>query len=241
MQMRLFGYTNLGDRTENEDSFACGEIGQQGAYAIVADGLGGHGGGKAASKLAVESMVQCCKERNLPSEQQIIQYMELANQQILENRDGPRHMKTTAVVLFVQNGIAVWAHIGDSRLYHFHDGNLVNTTRDHSVCEILVKMGQLTRKEIPNHPDKNKILKVLGEDSIAPEVHTPIQLNPGHHAFLLCSDGLWERLNEDEIMLDLNKSTTPEQWIAFLRGRAEIRKSVEVDNNTAVAVFIEEN
>lgn len=239
MQMRLFGYTSLGDRSENEDSYACGEMGQRGIYAIVADGLGGHGGGKAASGLAAESLLQCSQHHGLPSEQQIIQQLELANQRILEKRNGPRHMKTTAVALYTWNDKAVWAHIGDSRLYHFYNGDLADATRDHSVCEILVKMGQLTRKEIPNHPDKNKIIKVLGEENITPEVHSVISLNPGHHAFLLCSDGLWERLDDDEIMLDLNKSDTPEQWLAFLRGRAEKRRSVEVDNNTAVAVFIE--
>lgn len=240
MRINFFGYTNLGDRVENEDSYACGELGTKGIYAVVADGLGGHGGGKTASGLAVESVRQCIQNPGLPSQQQMIQWLEQANRKILEKRDGPRHMKTTAVALFVWNDKAVWTHIGDSRLYHFHNGSLVDATRDHSVCEILVKMGQLTRKEIPNHPDKNKVVKVLGEDTVSPEVHPPIQLTRGHHAFLLCSDGLWERLQEDEIMLDLNKSATPEQWITFLRGRAEARRSAEADNNTAVAVFIEE-
>ena len=63
-------------------------------------------------------------------------------------------------------------------------------------------------------------------------------LEPGQHAFLLCSDGLWERLHEDEILLDLHKSKTPDQWLYNLRCRAEMRKFTEVDNNTAVAVFV---
>ena len=65
-----------------------------------------------------------------------------------------------------------------------------------------------------------------------------MELAPGAHAFLLCSDGLWERLHEDEILLDLHKSETPEQWLASLKGRAQIRRSTDVDNNTAVAVFV---
>lgn len=148
-------------------------------------------------------------------------------------------MKTTAVGLFIYQNQAVWAHIGDTRLYHFHNGRLANATADHSVSYYLaVKSGEITRRDIPNHPDKNKVLRALGEDKISPEIHAPVTLEPGQHAFLLCSDGLWERLHEDEIMLDLYKSQTPDQWLFNLRSRAEIRKHTDVDNNTAVAVFV---
>ena len=153
-------------------------------------------------------------------------------------RNGPHHMKTTAVGLFIHRNQAVWTHVGDSRLYHYHNGRLVDATADHSVCYLAVKMGEITRRDIPSHPDRNKVLKVLGEDKIAPEIHPPVTLEPGQHAFLLCTDGLWERLHEDEIMLDLYKSQTPDQWLFNLRSRAEIRKHADVDNNTAVAVFV---
>ena len=63
-------------------------------------------------------------------------------------------------------------------------------------------------------------------------------LDKGFHAFLLCSDGLWERLQEDEIMLDLHRATNPEQWLFDLRARAESRKHTDVDNNTAVALYV---
>ena len=60
----------------------------------------------------------------------------------------------------------------------------------------------------------------------------------GFHAFLLCSDGLWERLQEDEIMIELHKAPNPEQWLFGLRTRALMRKNTDVDNNTAVAAYI---
>lgn len=237
MQIKIASYTSLGSRTENEDSGAYQQLAPDRMYAVVCDGLGSHGGGQAASRAAV-AQLQRMQFTGLPTEQQILDWMQLSNQEILARRNGPHHMKTTAVALFVHQNRAIWAHIGDSRLYHYHNGRLVDATADHSVCYLAIKLGELTRRDIPNHPDKNKVLKALGEDSIAPEIHKPVTLAPGHHAFLLCSDGLWERLHEDEILLDLHKSQTPDQWLFNLRCRAELRKYTGVDNNTAVAVYV---
>ena len=236
MQIKIASYSALGTRTENEDTGACEQFGAGRMYAVVCDGLGSHGGGKAASQIAVANL-QRMNFSSLPSAEQIYDWMERSNQEILLKRDGPRHMKTTAVALFIDGNQAVWAHIGDSRLYHYYNGRLEDATNDHSVCYLAVKMGDTTRRDIPTHPDKNKLLRALGEDKICPEVHDRVILAPGHHAFLLCSDGLWERLHEDEIMLDLHKSANPEEWLFNLRCRAQIRNSTNVDNNTAVAVF----
>lgn len=237
MQIKIASYSATGTRAENEDTRACEQLGPEQMYAVVCDGLGSHGGGQAASRIAV-AQLQRMRFTQLPTAEQISDWMNQSNQEILRKRNGPRHMKTTAVALFVSQNRAIWAHIGDSRLYHFYNGRLADATADHSVCYLAVKLGEITRREIPSHPDRNKVLKVLGEETIAPEIHAPVVLEPGQHAFLLCSDGLWERLHEDEIMLDLHKSQTPDQWLFNLRCRAELRKHADVDNNTAAAVYI---
>ena len=237
MQIQIASYTAIGSRTENEDTGTYEQLGPDLMYAVVCDGLGSHGGGQAASR-AVVSQLQRTHFTQLPTAQQILEWLQKGNQEILAKRNGPQHMKTTAVALFVHNNKAIWAHIGDSRLYHYHNGRLVDATSDHSVCYLALKLGEITRRDIPAHPDRNKILKALGDERIAPEIHEPITLAPGLHAFLLCSDGLWERLHEDEIMLDLYKSQNPNQWLFNLRSRAEMRKHTDVDNNTAVAVFV---
>ena len=237
MQMKIASYTSIGSRAENEDSSAYEQLGPEQMYAVVCDGLGSHGGGQEASRTAV-TQLQRMRFAQLPSSQQILEWMRQSNQEILAKRNGPHHMKTTAVALFLDQNRAIWTHIGDSRLYHYHNGRLVDATADHSVCYLAVKMGEITRRDIPTHPDKNKVLRALGEERIDPEIHAPITLEPGMHAFLLCSDGLWERLHEDEIMLDLYKSQTPDQWLFHLRCRAELRKHTNVDNNTAVAVYV---
>ena len=237
MQMKLASYTAIGNRTENEDTGACEQFGPEQMYAVVCDGLGSHGGGQAASR-AVVTQLQRMRLNQLPTAQQIFDWLQQSNQEILAKRNGPQHMKTTAVALFIHQNRAIWTHIGDSRLYHYHNGRLVDATADHSVCYLSLNLGNITRRDIPAHPDRNKLLRALGDETITPEIHEPVTLEPGLHAFLLCSDGLWERLHEDEIMLDLYKSQTPDQWLFNLRCRAELRKHTDVDNNTAVAVFV---
>lgn len=240
MQIELYGYTAQGNRVENEDTGAYEQFGNDQLYAIVADGLGGHGGGKAASAAVVEAMVQCKAEKTLPDDKMITRWLQQANQEILRKRNGPQHMKSTVTALYVSGGKAIWVHVGDSRLYHFYNGELADYTVDHSVSQIAVKLGEIHRNDLPNHPDRSKLLRVIGGPEISPEFCGPVDLEPGNHAFLLCSDGLWERLHEDEILLDLHKAENPEQWIYSLRCRAEMRKNTDVDNNTAIAVFIKE-
>ena len=239
MRIQLHGYTGVGSRVENEDTGTYGQLGSNGLYAIVADGLGGHGGGRAASEIAVRALLQCQNWETLPNKEKICEWMGQANREILSKRDGANHMKTTVVFLAVFKGQAIWAHIGDSRLYYYYNGELVEATEDHSICQVAVKLGEITRRQIPTHPDRSRLLKVLGDEVLEPEIHKAIVLAPGQHAFLLCTDGLWERLQEDEILLELHKADTPQQWVDSLRCRAEKRKSTDVDNNTAVAVFVD--
>lgn len=239
MIVENYWYTNPGTRHENEDSCALLQPDADRCCAIVCDGLGGHGGGKAASMLGVRALSQWCSNEPIPSGQTLQAWMNQANRDILAARENANHMKTTAVALYLYKDIAVWAHIGDSRLYHFYNGDLVDYTLDHSIAQLAIKMGDLaSRREIPDYEGRSQLFRVIGDDEIKPDIHPPITLPPGDHAFLLCSDGLWERLHEDEIMLDLHKASTPEEWVFLLRARAEIRKSTDVDNNTAIAIWI---
>lgn len=237
MKIEEAAYTHIGYRPENEDCFRCEVRGDQFVYAVVADGLGGHGGGGTASGIAVKYFSQCGQCRELPSEDQINQWMCGSNAEILANHTDACNMKTTVVFLAVSNDLAIWAHVGDSRLYHFHNGKLKDFTRDHSVPQVQVYSGELTRDQIPASPDRNKLLRALGNVDLQPEIHSPVRLSPGRHAFLLCSDGFWEYLSDTEIWLDLLKSSSPEEWLMYLRCRGEMRKGTNVDNNTAVAVF----
>ena len=239
MKFEKAEYTHIGGRPVNEDACACRIVNDRYAYAIVADGLGGHGEGDAASRLVVQHLSRCGQCQALPTEENILDWMQATNDEIASLRKRPDSMKSTAVFLAVMERRAIWAHIGDSRLYHFYNGQPADITLDHSVPQMLVAAGELTRDQIPSSPDRNKILRSLGSEILNPEIHAPIDLRPGRHDFLLCTDGFWEYLDEDEIWLDLAKSATPEQWITYLRCRGEMRKRSDADNNTAAVLSVE--
>lgn len=238
MEFEVFGYTALGDRRENEDAGAFERIGKDGLCAMVCDGLGGQGGGREASRAAVEALLACRACTGLPTAEQLQNWMTGANEAVLAKGDRHGQPMTTAVILFLRGNRAVWAHLGDTRLYHFHNGTLAHYTNDHSLPQLAVKLGQITRQEIPGHPDRSRVTKALGMPQVFPELAQPITLASGDHAFLLCSDGLWERLLEEELALELQAASTPEQWVNALRCRAQSRKACQVDNHTAVAVFV---
>ena len=233
-----FGYSNIGTRMINEDSFSIFSEGKV-LSAIVADGLGGHGGGKEASEIAVSILAKCGDKGQLPTEDDILQSLQRANQTILEHRINENHMKTTAVYLCIADNKAKWAHIGDSRLYHFWNGQLCDYTLDHSVSQMAVLLGTIDRSEIPKHSERSRVLRVLGHEEILPEIHSEILLEPGAHAFLLCTDGFWESVTEDEMMLDLYKVSSAKEWICCMRHRLMKRLGEDHDNHTAVAVMIE--
>ncbi len=235
MKIQVYGYSDIGGRPENEDSYnitntkSCGSI-------ILADGLGGHGKGRAASNIVVESLSKLAGDE-LPDENKIIEALKEADSRIISERENTFQMKTTAVCLYFNGKRAIWAHSGDSRLYHFYNRELADFTLDHSVSQLAVALGEIERKDIPWHPERNKVLRVIGGEEINPDFKT-VELEKGFHAFLVCSDGFWEYLSDEEIRLDLYKIKTPEEWIISLRKRMFNRLKEKNDNNTAAAAFI---
>lgn len=134
-------YTDNGDRTVDED--ACGIcMNEKNIVAAVADGLGGQGDGWAASKIAVQYLLRFGRRNQRPDQKQLSGAFREANKAVLAGQDNQFHMKTTAVYLCLWEEYAIWAHLGDSRLYHFHDEKLCHYTLDHSLSQMAVLMGR---------------------------------------------------------------------------------------------------
>lgn len=238
--MEYKAYTDKGTRDHNEDDCGISSYGDAHCL-VVADGLGGHGGGDVASKCAADAVCTLFMERGF-SDHFFADAFSGAQNAILEQQALTQRfstMKTTLVVLVVDNGWIHWAHIGDSRLYIFRGKRLLRRTLDHSVPQMLAQAGEIREADIRHHPDRNRLMRVMGVRNDAPrfEVGKPIRLT-GAYQFLLCTDGYWELIEEDDMLRTLKESATPQQWLSQMnRIILENGRGQEMDNYTAIAAF----
>lgn len=233
-----YGYSDIGGRTVNEDAYGSYVYGKN-IVIVIADGLGGQGDGQAASALAVESLSKCGCEGNFPNEEELALAFREANRAVIKKQSNKFHMKTTAVYLCIHGERAIWGHIGDSRLYHFFNGKLCDYTLDHSLSQVAVALGEIERKDIPCHAQRSRLLRALGCEGEEAKVHEPVTLESGKHAFLLCTDGFWEHLSDEEISEVLKESESAKMWILNLQERMKGRCNSNRDNHTAEAVILE--
>ncbi|MEO7242581.1 MAG: protein phosphatase 2C domain-containing protein [Variovorax sp.] len=172
---------------------------------VLADGMGGRSGGRKASDQVILSARQLFS-RFSPSQDEasavLIQLLEDAHMVIKLTALSSEQEPHSTVAAFIVNpdGACVWVHAGDSRIYHFRRGRLVDRTVDHSYVQLLVDRGELSPEEANNHPQANILLACLGMSSTPPEVetHTIAQLKR-HDVLLLCSDGLWHYFSPEEL------------------------------------------
>lgn len=234
--------SNKGDRGNNEDNIGMYQREQEYCF-VLADGLGGHGKGEVASLLGVETAIKVFAVEGAGEESLEVSFLN-AQKEILDRQHSDvtaRDMKTTLVILHIGEKDIWWGHIGDSRLYYFQYGKLVQRTLDHSVPQMLVAAGQLKEKQIRNHPDRNRLLRVLGVDcdSLKYQLEEAKE-REGKQAFLLCSDGFWELIEEKKMQNCLKKAKTPAEWLNLME--EIVRKNGEgknMDNYSAIAVWLE--
>lgn len=233
------GYTDKGGRDGNEDSLLILE--REGKVcAVVADGLGGYGGGEKASALVTEEFQKGWDGTLTP--ECLTKLIREAHIKIKEGQTVRCPMKSTVAALALEAGHVVWAHVGDSRLYHFYNGRLVFQTKDHSSSQIAVELGDITPEEIRFHEDRNKVFRALGQAGSVTVDARDLALAAGDHAWLLCTDGFWEYVLESEMEEALRESDSPQKWLEkmreFLYRRLKERNRTENDNNTAAAVWL---
>lgn len=196
---------HIGDRDEQQDRVALFQHPvQRGAVlAVVADGMGGHSGGALAAEqaeLSARTVFQASPldPDNLPAV--LKEIVDAAHAGIRTARHtSAQDPHSTLCLLLVQGPVAVWAHCGDTRLYHFRRGVLAARTRDHSHVMDLVERGYLTEVQAAGHPQKNLLVSCLGDDK-APRIDFggAVALTAGD-CFLLCSDGVWAHFGDDEL------------------------------------------
>ena len=210
--LKTFSITNIGKRRKlNQDFVYTSEqpVGKLPNVFIVADGMGGHKAGDYASKVTVETIV----EEILKSEESeavlILEHaIRTANALIrkcAEESPDLEGMGTTVVAATCKGDILQVANVGDSRLYVANRREIRQITRDHSLVEEMVRMGGIAREDARNHPDKNIITRAVGaDDAVKPDFFT-VKLDYGD-IVLMCTDGLTNMLEDEEIRMILEES-----------------------------------
>ena len=237
MQLSAYAYTNRGGRDHNEDSLRASA--EQGIF-VLADGLGGHRCGEVASQAAVDAIFTGMAQAEALEEASLLDLFRSANEELLRRQaqPGQEEMRTTAVALKLAGSTAVWAHIGDSRLYRFSNGELAGVTADHSVTYRKYLGGEISYMDVYHDDDRSSLLRAMGNPVCTPEGGEG-PARPGD-AFLLCSDGFWEFVYNEEMLVDCLKSRTPEEWARRMLLRHIRRTPPGNDNFSLIAVFVEE-
>jgi protein phosphatase len=203
---------------------------------VVADGMGGHGAGNVASRIAIEEMASCARLRPLFAEA-VLTTLEHANQHIIE-RDEANRMGTTvaglAALETVSSGDQLMVfNVGDSRVYRLARGRLEQLTVDHSEVHEMVEAGVITAEQARTHPRRNVVTRALGSDAGHPD-HWLLPVVSGER-FLICSDGLYGEL-PDEVIARLLAAGPPAQAAETLVAAAN--EAGGRDNVTAVVADV---
>jgi protein phosphatase len=250
MRLRAGARTAVGKvRKHNEDSMAC-EPGL--GLFVVCDGMGGEAAGEVASQLAIKTILETVNGADTsppptPSEEhkgfqprtlRLAAALERSNQAIYEQAQHDVHqtgMGTTAVSAWLENNQASLAHVGDSRAYLWHGGQLEQLTRDHSLVEEQVRAGIITREQSLESDKQNILLRALGKEPAVEVELGERQLQPGDY-LLLCSDGLTRMVSERELSDTIGRLRDPQPIADRLVERAV--ENGGVDNVTAVVVEV---
>ena len=208
--MKTFSMTHVGQRREtNQDYMYTSEtsVGRLPDLFLVADGMGGHAAGDYASRFTVEKIVEYVTESEESEPVTVLgEAVRYANEHLLAeaNADASKAgMGTTIVAAVVVGDKLYTANVGDSRLYVINQERITQITRDHSLVEEMVRLGEMDKEDAKVHPDKNIITRAIGaKDSVEVDFYEH-RLKKGD-IILMCTDGL-SNMVEDEDMFDIVK------------------------------------
>lgn len=211
---------------------------------IVADGMGGHRSGEVASSISARAVARRITEHallnmldierteapNLPIQELVRQALEDANHAVVERVPGGGTTLTVALLVGEQ---ITFGHVGDTRAYMLTNGQMRVVTRDHSLVERLRELGQLSRQQVANHPQRNVLYRAIGQGANL-EVDVFTHPAPAGGYLLVCSDGLWGVLSDEDIARIIQSASSPQAACEQLMQAANAAGGP--DNITAILV-----
>lgn len=228
MKFTSYGQTDVGMKRElNEDNFSILE--NEGVY-VVADGMGGHNAGEIASQITIDTIAKffqsSAKDEDITwpykmdtslslNANKLMVGIKFANRTIFRSASSNTAyagMGTTVVAILTKNGEGeiYIAHVGDSRCYCYSENKLAQVTEDHSLLNEYIKAGQITKEQAKNFPHKNVIMRALGmKENVLVDIQKR-KVEPGE-IYLLCSDGLSDMLDDEEIKEVFDKGMSLEE------------------------------
>lgn len=211
--MKISSLTDIGARREmNQDYLYSSEeaVGKLPNLFLVADGMGGHRAGEFASRYAVETIVDTAQKSEKEDTIAILsESITAANRMLKEYADSHQEMRgmgTTIVAATVEGHHLHVANVGDSRLYLAGE-QMIQITKDHSLVQEMVRLGEMDEERARNHPDKNIITRAVGVDRKVQIDFFEVNIEPGQY-ILLCSDGLTNMVEDSAILEILHESLT---------------------------------
>lgn len=232
--------SDIGNRAINEDLIKP-FITQNITGFILCDGLGGHGMGNIASEIAANELEKCFNNVNTVDVSIIKDCIYKVNSIILKKQidiNAKSKLRTTLTALIIYEKRAYLCHVGDSRIYAFRNNKILFRTHDHSVPEMLALSGKIAEQDIRHHPDRNKVLKVFGMDEENFRCSIEVLDNQNIQAFLLCSDGFWELIDEEKMENLLASAKSVDTWLENMK-LAVVQNGVQtnMDNYSAIAIW----
>lgn len=242
LQVRMAQITDIGGRPSNEDAYGKAVTDNLACF-VVADGAGGHAGGDVAAHLAVTSALNAFKDDTAFGHHALRSYVEHASETVRVRKASQpdlHDMSTTIAALLIDldNACAVWAHLGDTRVYHFRDDKLLTVTHDHSVIQRFVDAGLCEPSAVLTHPQRNILYAAIGSEGDTDfVVHPNIESIGPRDRFLICTDGLWAYL-PDSVMAASLVCEHVDEWLAWLCDHAAqaAQDTRKRDNYTAIAI-----
>jgi serine/threonine protein phosphatase PrpC len=242
MQFSVYQESHIGGRKVNQDRMGY-SFTRDALLLVLADGMGGHVRGEVAATIMLSTMSAMFQQHATPYVKKPERFLEeaflAAHHEIHRYRIDnqlPETPRTTVVACLIQHNTAIWAHCGDSRLYWMRRGQILGRTRDHSHIEHLIDRGLAAPSERATHPDRNKLYNCIGASSLPKtEVGRQAGLLPGD-VVLLCSDGLWGTVADEEITHRLATQTIV-RAIPELVEMAVTVAGPTGDNTTALAIM----